>query len=431
MIGTFSKKQLILFTICFMIFIDTICGSLVVPILPELFMNVRYGFLLDNLDLSKDMLYGLSFSLFSLFCLLGMSILGNLADRYGKDKLVLYGLSGIVLTNLLCVLSIATRNVWLFLLTRIIIGFLAGTYSVGMAIISSISTNDNDRIYNFKLSSVSSLAGSLLGPSLSIFNSINYNIVNPLLVPFLFAALLGTINLLVLFFNFKYLNSTLFLDNKSLSHLNFIEKNNLKIPNNYFSKLYIFSIADNMNLFLYISFLFLHLGLGLYCQSLSLFLAKTFLYTPKNIGALMLVLSCVMSISMYLIQPFITRYLPYQIQLKIGLIAIFLIFFVYAICSYFTMSKLVIYEYLTLFIILILHLTIPFITLGFANLFAKNFDGSKQGHAMGKMGQISTCGNIIPGILMGHILSINYGILLTISALLIVLCYLTLNRYKK
>jgi len=302
--------------------------------------------------------------------------------------------------------------------------------------ISEISNNDEDRISNFKLATLVSIVGVLLGPSFSIFID-NQSQTNPFIMPFLIATMLGILNFVVLWFNFKRIGTGIFHFRWKVQNVG-LKIQNIRHTTNYHQKLFslakiissLFYVFTNTNTrLLSISFFFLQFGLGLYGQSLSLFLLTTFLYTPQNIGTLLVVTSGVTMISMYILQPLVTRYYKYQFQIKINLIFVSLLLILYAGYHNISNNNLKESESMSLLTLLMIHLFIPFIELGFTNLFANSVDKSEQGKIMGGSGQISSLAAIISGLLIGRLLVESYSVLLVLSAISLMLSYIVLSRY--
>ena len=109
-----SNSKAILFTLCLFIFIDSISAGIIFPIMPELFLNAQYGLVSSNSFLSPQMLYGLAFALFPLAGFFGMPIIGSLSDYYGRKNLMIIGIFGICLSDVISCISIFSHNVYLF-----------------------------------------------------------------------------------------------------------------------------------------------------------------------------------------------------------------------------------------------------------------------------------------------------------------------------
>ena len=195
------------------------------------------------------------------------------------------------------------------------------------------------------------------------------------------------------------------------------------------SLLYIFTNVKTRNLF--ISFFFLQFGLSLYGQSLSLFLVTTFSYTTQNMGVLFVLISIVTIISMYIFQPFVTRYYKYYSQVKISLILIFLLLVLYASYVNITHNNMEEYRIVSLVTLLILYVFAPFVMLGFTNLFANSVNRLDQGKIMGGSGQVSSIAVITSGLLMGKLLVISYFLLLIMTVVSLMLSYIILQSYLK
>ena len=112
------NKKLILFTIGLVIFLDNVGGGLIAPILPTLFMNKQIGFSYISSDFMRVFYYGLSFMLFPLAVMFSSPLLGYLSDLKGRKFIIIFGMIGLALTNVLSILSILSMNLWLFLFTR-------------------------------------------------------------------------------------------------------------------------------------------------------------------------------------------------------------------------------------------------------------------------------------------------------------------------
>ena len=432
-----NNKKYILYSMFLLVFIDTIGVGVILPILPELFMNKKYGLQLNNQYFSMEILYGFSLIVFPFFSMLGMPIIGQMADKYGKVEIILYGLIAIICVNVLCVLGILIHSFWIFIFTRALMGFLAGTYSAGMALISDISDNDKDRISNFRLPTLAGLAGLILGPSFSMLLSYETSI-NPLIIPFVVVFNISIINCLMFWIGFKKLQT--YMANSYL-----LEKtiHVLQVPNMQFklcnkmgaiywgtkaitfikSSLF-YTFTQNNTRLLFLCFLSLQFAFGLYLQSISLFFANTFSYTPQTIGLIMVITAGAMIFSMYVLQPFISIYYEYIIQIKIALLSSALLLCVYAIYDiYRTIYGLQSDEYISVAVLLTFHLFIPFITLGFINLFANSADKDEQGKIIGGAGQVSSIAYIISGLLMGKLFILSYAALIFISSIFLILSY--------
>jgi DHA1 family tetracycline resistance protein-like MFS transporter len=127
-------------------------------------------------------------------------ILGQLADKYGRKKVLSLSIGGTVAAYLLFAFAIISKNLALLFFARIIDGCSGGNISVAQAVIGDISS-PKDRAKNFGLIGVALGLGFVCGPFLGgvLSDPLITHWFN-LTTPFIFAAGLGLINLLLIIF---------------------------------------------------------------------------------------------------------------------------------------------------------------------------------------------------------------------------------------
>jgi DHA1 family tetracycline resistance protein-like MFS transporter len=127
-------------------------------------------------------------------------ILGQLADKYGRKKILGLSIGGTCVSYLLFALAIVTKNIPLLFCARILDGCSGGNISVAQAVIGDIS-NPADRAKNFGLIGVALGFGFVCGPFLGgkLSDPLMINWFN-LTTPFIFAAALSFINILLIVF---------------------------------------------------------------------------------------------------------------------------------------------------------------------------------------------------------------------------------------
>jgi MFS family permease len=410
-----------------MIFIDSIGGGLIFPILPKLFLDNKNGLIVDNIYISREFLYGMSAALIPLCSIFGQPIFGRLSDIYGRKNIIYAGLGLLTLNNLVFIFSIVTHNVWTFFLAEIFGGFFAGTYSVGNALISDISgEDDNKRILNFKFITLSSVCGFILGPGISVINSRSNTYIS-LTTPFLIAFFLGISNLLLLFFSFSMAKISLKGCTIPSNYLIKRQKSLLIIFIEMFrSIIYVFTESKIRGLvFTYLSF---QLGFSLFLQSLPLYLTVKYKYVPNQIGLFFVTMSILMTISMFLFQKVISKFTSFKKQMEVGLIFLTLLALLEWIWFNFIDINNRIDQVHTLWIIAgVFYMVAPFVALGFTNLFAKIGNKDEQGKLMGVSGQICGIAFFISGMLVGSLFTLAGNLVCVISTILMVVCYLRLR----
>lgn len=424
------NKKHILYSIYLVLFINSMSSGLILPILPELFLSPRNGFTVEHMILSKELLYSLAIALFPLLSIFGMSTLGIIADKYDKYTVISYALCASILNYMLSIISILIHNVWLFLLSRVLNGFLSGTYAVGMAIISQLSDTEEERISNFKLPAIAPALGLILSACLSLFID-KITIINPLIFPFLIVCMLGIINLLLLY-TFKATvlskekayaanhNAHIASSTHSMDHNNSLSVIILKSTLHLFS--YIFISKTTMTLAL--SYLLLQCACNLYTQSLLLHLSVEHHYSPGMISVFFTAMFLAMTISMYILSKLIGKYINFIKQIEAGLMFTSLLLLV----TIFTHANLKAQHSInTIWIVtLIFYILIPFATLGFTNLFATHAGKQEQGTCMGAIGQLSSISILIPALVLGQN-NINHDMATLVAGICLGLSYIILK----
>lgn len=165
--------------------IDTMGLGLIIPVLPKLIEQLSGS-------LGAGSLYnGVFIAIYSAMQFVFAPLLGALSDRYGRRPVLLVSLLATALDYLIAAL---TPYLWLLLVTRIIAGVLASTFSVANAYIADVSAPE-ERAKNFGLVGAIFGLGFILGPALGglLGNS-------GLRLPFYFAAGLALLNALYGYF---------------------------------------------------------------------------------------------------------------------------------------------------------------------------------------------------------------------------------------
>tara|TARA_R110002033_G_scaffold75306_1_gene126837 strand:- start:890 stop:2104 length:1215 start_codon:yes stop_codon:yes gene_type:complete len=198
-----------IFLILLSLFVVMLGYGILLPTLP--YYTERLA-LKDNLDTDLINFHiGLLTSIYPFFQLLFVVVWGKLSDRYGRKPIIICGLIGFVIMQLLT--GLATSLTMLYI-ARIFGGiFTSSVIPVSNAYLSDI-TSEERRTKIMAWSGVAISSGVIFGPVIGGFLSqtdihIKYTIgllhLDRFSVPFLFAALLGLIVLLVVM---KWLKNT-------------------------------------------------------------------------------------------------------------------------------------------------------------------------------------------------------------------------------
>jgi MFS transporter, DHA1 family, tetracycline resistance protein len=168
------------------VLIDTIGFGIILPVLPELIME------LTGEGLSRAATYGgwllFAFAVMQFFC---GPIMGNLSDRFGRRPVLLLSLSAFGLDYLL--MGFAPNILWLFV-GRIIAGIAGAAYSTANAYIADV-TPPEKRAQSFGLMGAAFGGGFILGPAIGgLLGGLGTR------APFFVAAALALLNVLYGFF---------------------------------------------------------------------------------------------------------------------------------------------------------------------------------------------------------------------------------------
>jgi MFS transporter, DHA1 family, tetracycline resistance protein len=139
------------------IFIDAIGFGLIMPVLPQLLMDVGRIGLSEAIEIGAWMGLAMAIAAF-----VSAPVLGNLSDRYGRRPVLLCALGFLAVDYVL--LAVANSLVLIFI-ARTLSGAFGGSYAPAMAAMADISTPDN-RAKNFGYVSAAFGVGFVLGPAL-------------------------------------------------------------------------------------------------------------------------------------------------------------------------------------------------------------------------------------------------------------------------
>lgn len=164
------------------IFIDAIGFGIIMPVLPQLVMEV------GRIDLPHAIEVGAWIGLvMAMATFLASPVLGNLSDRFGRRRVLLLSLAGLAADYAL--LTIVDTLPWLFL-ARALSGIFGGSYAAAMAAIADV-TRPQERARNFGFVGAAFGVGFVVGPAIGGF----LGELSPR-APFVAAALLAAANMI-------------------------------------------------------------------------------------------------------------------------------------------------------------------------------------------------------------------------------------------
>jgi MFS transporter, DHA1 family, tetracycline resistance protein len=162
------------------VLIDSIGFGIIMPVLPELIMQV------SGTSLSQAALYGgWLYFVYAVTQFFSAPVIGNLGDRFGRRPVLLSALFALGVDYL--VMGLAPSLAWLFV-GRFIAGIAGASYSPAYAYIADISPPEK-RAQHFGLMSAAFGGGFILGPSIGgLLGTFGPR------TPFFVAAALGLLN---------------------------------------------------------------------------------------------------------------------------------------------------------------------------------------------------------------------------------------------
>ena len=164
------------------IFIDAIGFGIIMPVLPQLVMEV------GRLDLAEAIEVGAWIGLvMAVATFLASPLLGNLSDRFGRRRVLLLALAGLATDYALLV--IVDTLPWLFV-ARALSGLFGGSYAAAQAAIADV-TRPQERARNFGFVGAAFGVGFVVGPAIGGF----LGEIGPR-APFVAAALLAAANMI-------------------------------------------------------------------------------------------------------------------------------------------------------------------------------------------------------------------------------------------
>ncbi len=409
--------------------IDYMNYGLLLSIAPQLFLDNKYGLILTEAsNFQRELLFSISWAIFSLMSVVGMSILCSLSDQYGRKKILLLAISGFIINYFIGAGAVLFHSIILFLVNRIIEGFLDGIYPLAETIVGDSTQDEQELVNNFKVLAVFSTIGMILGPLLSILIH-HIPRINPLLVVFLSSAMVATVGLCFSFYGLK---------NMSLRHIVINETHIFLSQINIFKGLYYILSRIHIQ-FISIAYFLFQFGSGLILQTLGLYLSIKYGYTSLQISQFLLIMYVTTIIGMNLLPQIFSYYLGYRAQLLILLLFITLLLFGEFCFNYFAPNGILMNRtiYLIWVVAGIFYAVQPSINLIFNSFLSNSTSYPRRGMVLSGFGQIFSIAWALSALSVGVLM--EYRLVLIVASVifgfsgLLMLCHFQLhskNRLK-
>lgn len=397
-----------LWPIILTVFVDLLGVGIVIPIAAPLLLNVDSTVLDPNINPAfRPIILGFLLGVFSIAQFFGAPILGALADRHGRKKLLMISLIGTMIGYLLFAWGVMIGNIYLLFFSRILDGFTGGNIAIAYSAISDIS-DDKNKARNFGLVGMSFGIGFVIGPFLG------GKLADPTLVswfnlatPYLFAALLSLVNV---FMMLKMFPET--LKQPSIKPITWFGGVNNVVK--AFSK-------PNLRVIFTVIFL-ITLGFNFYTQFFQVFLIQKFDYNQSNIADMFAYIGIWIAISQgALARPLAKYFSPQQIlgvsPLLLGLTLPILLL---------PNNDNLLYWILP-FVACFQGLTMPNMT-ALVSMQAKS---DEQGEILGMSQSMQSLGMALPPVLAGFISSIHKNLPILTSSACILLAWIIYSVFFK
>jgi DHA1 family tetracycline resistance protein-like MFS transporter len=193
-----------LLPIFLVVFMDLLGLTIAIPVIAPLFLDPHSAvFAPDAASAFRTVMLGLLLASYPIAQFFGAPIIGGLSDHHGRKKMLLLSIAGTFGGYLVFAAGILWGSLPMLFLGRMLDGFTGGNISIALSAIADVST-EKDRSKNFGMIGMAFGLGFIIGPFVggkladpSVVGWFNYS------TPFLFAAALSALNMLLLLWQFE------------------------------------------------------------------------------------------------------------------------------------------------------------------------------------------------------------------------------------
>lgn len=395
-----KKKISPLLAVFITAFIDMLGIGIIIPISPALILNGSSSILPPDVsDHARHIIYGFFAATYPFFQFFGAPILGTLADRHGRKKILQISLLGTFIGYVLFAYAIYTHQIWLLFISRALPGFTGGNISIVLAAMADISKPE-EKAKNFGIVGMAFGLGFILGPALGGVLSDSHNVswFNAA-TPLCFTALLTLINIFYVYRQFP--NTFKPVANRELTLMAGIH--NLQKA---------FRLI-NMRVILLTMFLY-SFGWSFFMQFNQIYLIEKFHFTQNQIAMLF----AYIGVWIALTQGLLTRYIGKKVAppevLKVSLFGLAAIVVILLLPNQVYLLYL-----LNPFVAIFQGLTQPNLTSIVSSLASKD----TQGEMLGIQQSIQSFAFAVPPVIAGFLLNFDVSLPMVVSSLMTVLAW--------
>ncbi len=159
-----KKKISPLLAVFITVFIDMLGVGIIIPIFAPLIIRNEHGMIAPEItEAQRNVIYGVLAASFAAAQFFGAPILGALADKKGRKRILQISIAGTFIGYVCFAIAIHFKLLWLLFIARILPGFMGGNIAIVLAALADIS-EPKDRAKNFGLVGTAFGLGFILGP---------------------------------------------------------------------------------------------------------------------------------------------------------------------------------------------------------------------------------------------------------------------------
>jgi DHA1 family tetracycline resistance protein-like MFS transporter len=384
------------------VLLDMFGVGLIIPVLTPLFLTSSIFFDAEVSNAVRAQLFGVAMGLYPLAQFFCAPVLGALADRFGRRPVLLLSVLGTSASLFLFAFAIATGQLWLVLVARVLDGATGGNISVAYAALADMSTPET-KPKNFGLIGAAFGLGFIVGPAVGGWVSA-YGVA----APFLLAGCLSLINAVWIYYG---LPETLAVAHRRRVPLSLM--NGLRNVRRAFVAQHVWMVFAA--LFLWVS------GFSFFVSFNQAFLIAKFGWSAQQIGTFFAYIGVWIIVAQAVVVPRVAgKFSPRPLMftaLSVLAVAIFMT----------TLTPSAHWQWLI----------VPFVSLSngtlgpfFGSTISNGASASEQGERMGLMSSVQAAAGVWPSMVAGFLLAISPALPTRVGALLILCAVPLLWRYR-
>lgn len=199
-----SSKKIALLLVLLVAFIDWMGVGLVYPMFSSMLFSKETPLLpLATSDTMRGLILGLLLAAMPIAQFFSAPLMGALSDQKGRKPILNITLAAGVIGYILATFGVVAQSLALLIIARLIVGVSAGNGAVVTAAIADLSAPE-EKAKNFGLFNMACGVGFTLGPFIGGQLTLgNNSFLPPFALPFIFAAAVTTVNLLLVYLYFR------------------------------------------------------------------------------------------------------------------------------------------------------------------------------------------------------------------------------------